>query len=608
MQVCFLLQAVGKVKDFPSFLACPPRSSVSIGAELMHSHTAKSIADMLPANHPTNQALKKLAHCRHKFIEEAVKSGQEDPYLSASQLAEWVRKTTGQKATVQEDLTIGANFHKPVPVNAIAPPGPPGWLRDNEEGRPGVSRYIPGERWYDALMGFVAFIYQGYQPEKLQPTLEVTRFLSMAFPVKGKELAELADSLERHGGDILPDEARKIIAKWSINVGLGDPEYEAGDESGSQKHVHGLVERRPHSGFDSHRTLQSLTCPSSSTCNLWNLLHVTLATVAARGFSGRTLLGDGSILSHGSEGGNVMPFQDLEIGVREAQAFVRTFVDNFLNCKQCRAKFIWDFDHCSYDRCDYKDWKSLPLWLWRVHNAVNLHVAAHSKSPVDRRWPMYQDCPACWRQDLVLGEPAQPARILSQQPKLSPYELQGRSESRWSAAELDMPFHLEAVFWHLVSTFVGVRRIVFALEDFEGEERDEVKRVLQKEGITLPEKSARHRAPPQDPQGVLGGGNSPVPGPALQPFGEEESPHSAQSVFLALLAMAGGVAIVICYFGQDTMDGPLDIEDLEDREFGREARAPMFRPDSSTAANDAEVELVKDSAAVGDTEVADAAE
>jgi len=458
-------------------------------------------------------------------------------------------------------------------------------------------------------MGFVAFVYQGYQPSKLQPTLEVTRYLSMAFPVKGKELAKLADSLERRGSDILPSEARQVIANWSIDVGLGDPEYEAGDDVAKQEHINGLVKRTSRSS-GRKGTLQSLTCPQSSTCNLWNLLHVTLATVAARGFSGRTLLGDGSILSHGSEGGMALRYQDPEIGVREAQAFVRTFVDNFLNCKQCRERFIWDYDQCNYGRCDYKDWQSLPLWLWRVHNAVSLHVASHRGSPVDRRWPEYQDCPRCWREDLVLGKPV---RLLSEQPGVDAYDLQARSESRWSSQELDMPFNLKAVYWHLVSTFVGVKRIVFSIEDFAGHERNEVQHVLTKEGVHTGA-SPSPRPPAHDGQVVQPAPGSPpfnggtVP---LQPFQPSESSHSAQSIFLALLAMACGVAIVICYFGQDTMDGPLDVEDLEDRDFGREARAPMFRAgaNSQSQARDAEVELVKDnSAAIGDEQAADAAE
>ncbi|CAJ1419012.1 unnamed protein product, partial [Effrenium voratum] len=453
--------------------------------------------------------------------------------------------------------------------SAIAPPGRPGWLRDDQEGRPGVSRYIPGERWYDALMGFVAFIYQGYHPQKHQATVEVTRYLSMAFPVKGKELARLADSLEKHGQNLLPTKAQKVIASWSIDVGLGDPSFDASDAS-YEEPKSGLVHRLIGGNTSA---LQSLTCPTSSTCNLWNLLHVTCTAVAARGFSKRTLMGDGSILSHGFSGGTALPVT-VELGIREAQAFVRTFVDNFLTCRQCRQRFIWDYDQCNYGRCEYKDWRSLPLWLWRVHNAINLHVASHEHLSTDRRWPMYQDCPRCWRQDLVMGTPR----------KLSIYDREALSESRWSTEELDMPFDKKAVFWHLIGTFVGVRRIIFDLADFTGEEKEKVKSMLHKQGIALP-----GGLPRQD----LG-----FPGERLQPLDVSQSAHSASQIFLALLAMASGVAIMICYFGQDA-DGAMDI-DAEDREFGREARAPMFRP----AAPEAEPELVKDTPAPESTEAA----
>lgn len=585
MEICFLLNSIAQIKDFPSFVACPPEASVSDeAAELEESAgEAQHLAQNLPLKHPTRKALLRLAHCHHKFIEDSVASGQEDPFLSARQLANWVKSITGHEAAELKDLNVGANFHRVHPVSAISPPGQPGWLRDNQEGRPGVSRYIPGERWYDALMGFVAFVYQGYRPSKHQATVEVARYLSMAFPVKGQEIAQLADNLEQLGQQVLPSKARRIIQSWSIDVGLGDPQDDSQDDS-EEEHKYGLVHRRNVGA----QALQSLTCPTSSTCNLWNLLHVTVTAVAARGFSKRSLLSDGSVLSHGIQGGVELPLLQPEIGIREAQAFVKTFVDNFLNCNQCRQKFLWDYDQCNYGRCKFKDWRDLPLWLWRVHNAVNLHVAAkHDDSP-DRRWPMYQDCPSCWRQSLVMnGTP----RVLSNDP-LKVYHAQAQSESRWSTEELDMPFDTKAVFWHLVSTFLGVRRIVFDLSDFSGEEQQEVKHILHSQGISLQGGSTMGalQGPPED---------------RYQPLDVSESAHSASQIFLALLALAAGVAIVICYFGQD-MEGNLDGPEGEERDFGREARAPMFREQGA----EADLELPKaPSPQEGDeSQIADAAE
>merc|ERR1719162_1582382 len=44
-----------------------------------------------------------------------------------------------------------------------------------------------------------------------------------------------------------------------------------------------------------------------------------------------------------------------------------------------------------------KDWGSMVLWLWRVHQGVSLRTAARDNAPVDRRWPSYEDCPGCWK-------------------------------------------------------------------------------------------------------------------------------------------------------------------------------------------------------------------
>eukprot|EP00435_Cladocopium_sp_Y103_P040240 s4167_g10.t3 len=139
--------------------------------------------------------------------------------------------------------------------------------------------------------------------------------------------------------------------------------------------------------------------------------------------------------------------------------------------------------------------------------------------------------------------------------------------------------HPRAVFWHLVSTFLGVRRMVFNLSDFSGAEREEVSKILHSQGIS-----------------VQGGATSPIggqlqghPEDRFQALDVSESASSASQIFLALLAMAAGVAIVICYFGQD-LEGNFEGAETEERDFGREARAPMFREQSG---GEADLELAK---------------
>eukprot|EP00913_Durusdinium_trenchii_P026496 g24861.t1 len=94
---------------------------------------------------------------------------------------------------------------------------------------------------------------------------------------------------------------------------------------------------------------------------------------------------------------------------------------------------------------------------------------------------------------------------------------------------------------------------------------DQVRHMLHLQGISLePRVSGSITGAPQGP-----------PEERLQTLDVSESAHSASQIFLALLAMATGVALVICYFGQDS-EGNLEDGEME-RDLGREARAPMFR-------------------------------
>jgi len=262
-----------------------------------------------------------------------------------------------------------------------------------------------------------------------------------------------------------------------------------------------------------------ITC-DGSTCVMWTLLHVTLTAVAARGLSGRTLLGDESLAADGSA-------DDL-VGINEAMDFVKSFVGAFLSCGPCKTQFLQDFDNCEYGRCSVTEFRSLPLWLWRAHNAVSVRVAARHGADTDRRWPMYEDCPTCWREAVVVGG-SMPERRLS---------------ARWSSAELDAPFHTARVFWHMVRTYIGVQRVAFELSDLSREEQDEVRAVLDREraiasGRPLP----HHRG---------GGSDSPPSGPPSGPHevasGTASEPRSRIAlVGLASLVTGIGVALwLVC--------------------------------------------------------------
>jgi len=601
LPACYMLEEIAGIKDFPSFIACPPGNQVDVDSELSSlPERALNLLRRFPAGDPSRDALMKLARCRHKFVESAAKGNVvEDPFLSAREMARWVGTVTGFKAPMPEELEKGADFKDPIiRVNALAPPGRPGWLRDEEVGRPGVSRFVPAERWYDALVGFVVLLYQGYRPQKHQATLEVTRYLSKAFPVKGKQLAALASRMQNTDSAAMLDDVQDIIQAWSIEVGLGDPARD-GDEKEDER-------------------LRSLTCSmggSSSTCTMWDLLHVTLTAVAVRGHSGRSLLGDGSILSSG-DGGKVLALQDPKAGIHDAQAFVRLMIENFLNCRGCQKRFLFDFDNCLYRRCEVTDWRSLPLWLWRVHNAISLHVASARHATVDRRWPMYEDCPSCWKRDLVMGTSS--GRLLQ---SYKSHAQRAQSESSWSSQELDQPFHLKNVFWHLVRTYIGIQKIVFSLDEFHGQEKNEIRAVLLKEGVKLPGDSnsgsdhqhishsgREHRGMPLTQPVVRPGLSMPGMQTAVPLETVQTEGTASSQIFLGLLALSAGVASIICFFSQDTEDD-VDTMELGDR---GETRAPVFRDPGAMAVEQEEddPELVRDGSRPTATthEIAEAAE
>jgi len=241
---------------------------------------------------------------------------------------------------------------------------------------------------------------------------------------------------------------------------------------------------------------------------------------------------------------------------------------------------------------------------------------------------MYQDCPACWRNGLVLGD----GRRVAERP--------AAVESRWSTGELDSPFHLKAVFWHLVQTFVGIHRIVFALEDFHGEEREEVAMVLATEGIQVPKTNARGEdhvrerpAGGSHTGGIRPGGMHhqqarPAvperPWPQAPAWPEQHVEHaeeqmeleahearSTSQLFLGLLALSAAAGSIICYFGQDAENVELDVLDMEvaDRDLGRETRAPIFRqPSAEDEAELQEVEQVEETLPMTSDQIAEAAE
>ncbi|CAK0881437.1 unnamed protein product [Prorocentrum cordatum] len=447
------LMLLAEIEDYPTLLLCRVPEAAGERAPKLPS-AARDLKKHLDGE--TLAAFESLSQCLDgKYESDVQASGAGRAYLSAKDLAVWVSAKTGLEPTDASVLDSGADLARKGRPVVSGPPFAPGWQIDSQEGEPGTPRFSPQQRWYDAITGFAEAVYfSAHRPGKLEKAVAMARFLSSALPTQSLVIEEpdpvalaaaglgkLADALEQvdtsKGRHVVQKQIHSAVSAWTDEHGIGDPRDAFDEKTGHE--------------------IARFHTASLATSAAWALFHVTATAVAARAMSGETLLMEDPGGS-GSDG-------DVAGAVEGVVGFVRDFVDGFLSCRHCKAEFLRRLDACAYGVCDISDVRQLPLWLWRAHNAVSLEQAARDEAEVDRRWPGYQDCPACWREEVVLGG-LRTSRRLEEDPPLLTVE------------ELDSSFDTGHVFWHMVATYVGVRRVNFELEDLPPEEQERVQGLL----------------------------------------------------------------------------------------------------------------------------------
>mmetsp|Transcript_3546 Transcript_3546/g.7639 ORF Transcript_3546/g.7639 Transcript_3546/m.7639 type:complete len:592 (-) Transcript_3546:432-2207(-) len=132
------------------------------------------------------------------------------------------------------------------------------------------------------------------------------------------------------------------------------------------------------------------------TCGLWQLFHTVTIGVVEWNLAGSEELS----------------YTPMEVG-----DIFRSYIEQFFGCEVCRVNFLNEYDTCGFSRCDrlnteigsLDDWKELPLWLFELHNGVNLRLMNERAKRDDRtptqqeldsvEWPARRDCPSCWHSD-----------------------------------------------------------------------------------------------------------------------------------------------------------------------------------------------------------------
>jgi len=140
------------------------------------------------------------------------------------------------------------------------------------------------------------------------------------------------------------------------------------------------------------------SCSTGYTCGLWELFHVMTLGVAE--------------WNNKNDNARVTSLHQTElIPPMTAAECLRNYIEHFFACNECRTNFLKMYDDCLFGRCDRlrnHEWKQLPLWLWEVHNDVNVRLLKESAIREGRmlpssieeqrvKWPSKLNCQDCWK-------------------------------------------------------------------------------------------------------------------------------------------------------------------------------------------------------------------
>jgi hypothetical protein len=111
--------------------------------------------------------------------------------------------------------------------------------------------------------------------------------------------------------------------------------------------------------------------------------------------------------------------QRMAVSAEDAAKTLRDFIA-YSGCEEF-ASFLKAYDACELDRCSrltqnatISSWRQLPLWLFELHNAVNLRLMKERyeregrvvtpEDELNTRWPPKEECPMCFDDGILVED------------------------------------------------------------------------------------------------------------------------------------------------------------------------------------------------------------
>lgn len=202
--------------------------------------------------------------------------------------------------------------------------------------------------------------------------------------------------------------------EWALQEAIGDLRSNFDEISNSRKALKDVLNQHM---LPRRKWSRSCSRENGFSCGFWKMLHtITVGVAEYRG--GQDLIASGS----------VMPTTRI-FSPSDAADTIREYMAYFFPCDECSKHFIGQYDQCELNRrCDRltddpinssdADWKELAMWLWEVHNDVNIrllkekherkrlrwHKSLPETDQIKAIWPTIPACPNCLHDDGSFNE------------------------------------------------------------------------------------------------------------------------------------------------------------------------------------------------------------